>query len=203
MDTPYKTGLPHYPSTLRNRRFILDVLKVHLPSCGFILETASGSGEHIAYFGEQCPNIDWLPSDRSDILFWAVKKRILGKKNILDPIKIDLTDLQPLYNKVQCDGIINTNMTHISPWGATQGLFRLAKAVLKPNGFILIYGPFKIKGRHISVSNKMFHEQLLEEDSSWGVRDMDQIVELAKEWGFSFLKMHDMPANNKSLVFKL
>jgi hypothetical protein len=32
---------------------------------------------------------------------------------------------------------------------------------------------------------------------------MDQIVELAKEWGFSFLKMHDMPANNKSLVFKL
>ena len=132
----------------------------------------------------------------------AVKKRISEKKNILEPIKIDLEDPQPLYNNVRCDGIINTNMTHISPWRATEGLFRLAKTVLKRNGFILIYGPFKIKGKHISVSNKQFHEKLLEENFLWGVRDMEQIVELAKDWGFLFLKMHDMPANNKSLVFK-
>ena len=202
MVTSYKIELPHYPSTLRNRKFILEVLKIYLSSSGLILETASGSGEHIEYFGKQCPNIDWLPSDKSDILFWAVKKRILDKKNIRERIKIDLEDPQPNDNKVRCDGVINTNMTHISPWKATEGLFRLSKTVLKYNGFILIYGPFKIKGKHISVSNRRFHEKLLEENFLWGVRDMEQIVELAKDWGFLFLKMHDMPANNKSLVFK-
>ena len=203
MGNSCKIELPHYPSTLRNRKFILEVLKNHLPSSGLILETASGSGEHIEYFGEQCPDIGWLPSDKSDILFWAVKKRILEKKNILEPIKIDLEDPQTLYYKLQCDGIINTNMTHISPWRATIGLFRLAKKTLKSNGFIFIYGPFKIKGKHISVSNKRFHETLLEKDSLWGVRDTEQIIEVAKDWGFLFLKMYDMPANNKSLVFKL
>mgnify|MGYP001170572314 CR=1 FL=1 len=202
MNTSHQSELPHYPSTLRNRKFILEVLKIYLPDNGFILETASGSGEHVEYFGEQCPDIDWLPSDKSDYLFWAIKKRILDKKNILEPIKINLEDPQPLCEEVRCDGIINTNMTHISPWRATEGLFRLAKKVLKHNGFILIYGPFKIRGKHISVSNKRFHEKLFEEDPLWGVRDMEQVVELAKDRGFLFLKMHDMPANNKSLVFK-
>ena len=67
----------------------------------------------------------------------------------------------------------------------------------------MIYGPFKIRGEHISVSNLRFHEKLFEEDLLWGVRDMEQVVELANDWGFLFLKMHDMPANNKSLVFML
>ena len=203
MGTSYKIELPHYPSTLRNREFILDVLKIYLPFNGFILETASGSGEHIEYFGELCPDIDWLPSDNSDVLFWAVKKRILGKKNILEPIKIDLEDPKPFNSEARCHGIVNINMTHISPWRATEGLFRLGKKVLKQDGFIFIYGPFKVKGKHISVSNKRFHEKLIKENSLWGVRGMEQIVELAKDFGFLFLKMYDMPTNNKSLVFKL
>ena len=44
------------PATLRNRDFILDVLRDVLPTTGDILEVASGSGEHIVHFCEKFPH---------------------------------------------------------------------------------------------------------------------------------------------------
>ena len=38
------------PATLRNRDFILDVLRDVLTMTGAVLETASGSGEHFVHF---------------------------------------------------------------------------------------------------------------------------------------------------------
>jgi hypothetical protein len=38
----------YVPATLRNRDFILDVLRNVLPMTGVILEIASGSGEHMS-----------------------------------------------------------------------------------------------------------------------------------------------------------
>jgi hypothetical protein len=38
------------PATVRNRDFILDVLRQVLPTTGVILEIASGSGEHVIHF---------------------------------------------------------------------------------------------------------------------------------------------------------
>ena len=47
------------PATLRNRDFILDVLRDVLrdvlPMTGVILEVASGSGEHIVHFARRFP----------------------------------------------------------------------------------------------------------------------------------------------------
>ena len=42
--------LPSYPSTNRNKTYIVEVLKVYLPKTGTVLETASGTGEHINFF---------------------------------------------------------------------------------------------------------------------------------------------------------
>jgi len=53
----------HAPATLRNRDAILDVLRRVLPSTGLVLEVASGSGEHVAYFAERLPGLEWQPSD--------------------------------------------------------------------------------------------------------------------------------------------
>jgi hypothetical protein len=46
------------PATLRNRDFILDVLRDALPMTGVILEIASGSGEHIVHFQPSDPELD-------------------------------------------------------------------------------------------------------------------------------------------------
>ena len=43
----------HAPATQWNRDFILEVLKTILPSTGIVLEVASGTGQHVAYFASQ------------------------------------------------------------------------------------------------------------------------------------------------------
>jgi Protein of unknown function (DUF938) len=51
------------PATVRNRDFILDVLRDVLPKTGVILEIASGSGEHIVHFAKNLPSLVFQPSD--------------------------------------------------------------------------------------------------------------------------------------------
>jgi hypothetical protein len=51
------------PATVRNRDFILDVLRDVLPMTGVILEIASGSGEHVVYFARNFPSLVFQPSD--------------------------------------------------------------------------------------------------------------------------------------------
>jgi hypothetical protein len=51
------------PATVRNRDFILDVLRDVLPTTGVILEIASGSGEHVVHFARNLPSLVFQPSD--------------------------------------------------------------------------------------------------------------------------------------------
>src|SRR6202042_2221754 len=64
------------PATLRNRDFILDVLRDALPTRGVILEVASGSGEHVVHFAKSFPSLVFQPSDldadaRLSVAAWA------------------------------------------------------------------------------------------------------------------------------------
>ena len=45
------------PATLRNRDFILGILRDVLPTKGVILEIASGSGEHVVHFARNLPSL--------------------------------------------------------------------------------------------------------------------------------------------------
>ena len=47
----------------RNREAILAVLKRLLPARALVLEIASGSGEHAAFFAKSLPSVSWLPTD--------------------------------------------------------------------------------------------------------------------------------------------
>ncbi len=51
------------PATQRNRAPILDLLARALPRDGLVLEIASGSGEHGAWFVPHLPAVTWQPSD--------------------------------------------------------------------------------------------------------------------------------------------
>jgi hypothetical protein len=68
------------PATLRNRDFILDVLRNVLPMTGVILEIASGSGEHIVHFASSFPAFVFQPSDpkpdaRQSVAAWVKATR--------------------------------------------------------------------------------------------------------------------------------
>ena len=194
--------LPSYASTLRNRVFISNVLGFYLPKNGCILETASGTGEHLCFFSEEFPLLRWQPSDKSSDLFWAISKRSKNKNNIKDPVRIDLTSKSFKFKKKKFDAVLNINMIHIAPWDACIGLFKLASEMVHSNGFVYLYGPFKMAGVHTSASNNRFDVSLKQRNAAWGVRNLEDVVSLAKGYGFPQFEIHDMPANNKSIIFK-
>ena len=194
--------LPSYPSTFRNRMVIAEILNLYLPENGNVLETASGTGEHICYFGQRFNSLNWQPSDKSPDLFWAIQIRAKSERNIKGPILIDLTDKNLSNIQEPYNAILNINMIHIAPWDACLGLFHLAKEVISKDGFVYIYGPFKVGGAHISDSNIRFDASLRNQNADWGVRNLEDVVKTASNNGFFCYYVHDMPVNNKSIVFR-
>jgi hypothetical protein len=53
----------YYAHVARNREPILEVLRRAFPPQGLVLEVASGSGEHAAYFAKRLPTLLWQPAD--------------------------------------------------------------------------------------------------------------------------------------------
>jgi hypothetical protein len=106
-------------ATLRNRDFILDVLRDVLPMTGVIREVASASGEHVVHFARNFPTLVFQPSDpepnpRLSVAAWV---KAAGVTNVRAPIALDASNL--VWPIASADGIICINMVHISPWEAT------------------------------------------------------------------------------------
>lgn len=197
-----KKKLPLYPATLRNRDPILSVIKEYLPPSGKIIETASATGEHIVYFAQKNPRLFWQPSDKNNEFFWAIEKRSASLNNIYKPITVDLTSIKNFSVPRTYNAVLNINMIHISPWDACKGLFELSKNILADDGFIYTYGPYKEKGKDFAISNEKFDVQLRSQNHEWGVRYLEEVIEVAEQAGFKFHKRYEMPANNLSLIFK-
>ena len=52
------------PATQRNREPILEVLARWLTTPARVLEIASGTGQHAAFFAASLPDLSWQPSDQ-------------------------------------------------------------------------------------------------------------------------------------------
>ena len=75
-------------------------------------------------------------------------------------------------------------MIHIASWNCTKSLFKESGNLLKNGQFLMLYGPFKIGGKHISQSNELFDTSLKMQNESWGVRDLGEVSEEAKKNDF-------------------
>lgn len=206
------------PATQRNREYILEVLLQVLPTSGTILELASGTGEHGVFFASRLPNHKWLPSDpnplaRDSINAWKEYSQI---ENIYPPIEIDVrleswpveegvssnwSNIEDL-NTYPITAIVNINMIHISPWSACLGLMAGAGRILPDGGILYMYGPYKLNGKHTAPSNEAFDESLRAQNPEWGVRDLDDVVNVAKAQKLQLINIYEMPANNLSVVFQ-
>jgi SAM-dependent methyltransferase len=190
------------PATLRNRVPILRVLKLTLPENGLVLEIASGSGEHAAYFAPRLEGLTWQPSapsseSRASISSWA--EEIQGG-DLLTPVELDVL-VEP-WPVLKADAIVCINMIHISPWEVTKSLMAGAGRTLRTGGILYLYGPYKVKGEHTSLSNQAFHESLKSRDTQWGIRDLADVISEAKTQGLMHTQSIQMPANNQSIIFK-
>jgi hypothetical protein len=190
------------PATVRNRDFILDVLRDVLPMSGAILEIASGSGEHVVHFARNLPSLVFQPSDPEpealrSIAAWVEATDVA---NVRAPIVLNAS--QSPWPIASADGVICINMVHISPWDATEGLLVGAAAILPPGSPLYLYGPYKREGVATAPSNEAFDRSLRARNPTWGLRELEAVVAIAESVGFSAPTVTEMPANNLSVVFR-
>ncbi len=189
-------------SSERNRDPILAVLKRVLPAAGTVLEVASGTGQHAAYFAPRFPRLIWQPSDpdpemRASIAAWAAGT---GDANLKPPLDLDVRSAS--WPVDSADAVVAVNMIHIAPWAACEGLLAGAGRLLDTGGILYLYGPFHVGGRPTAPSNAAFDESLRRRNPEWGVRDVDDVAAAAAAHGLELTETVEMPANNLSVVFR-
>jgi len=193
----------HAPATLRNRDAIADVLRRELPATGIVLEVASGSGEHALYFAERFPGLVWHPTDPSAeaLASIAAYREEYEGDNLREPNYLDASDTGN-WPAIAVNVILCSNMVHISPWDATQGLFAGAAAILAKGGKLILYGPYFEPGVDPASSNLAFDQGLRERNSEWGIRTVTAVDGLAERHGLARSARYEMPANNLTLVYQ-
>jgi SAM-dependent methyltransferase len=190
------------PAAARNREPILRVLSDHLPPSAFVLEIASGTGEHAVWFSRTMPTVTWQPTDRDPEALESIAawRDTAGLPNLVPPLYLDAA--AAIWPVTKADAVVAINMVHIAPWTATEGLLAGAGRVLSPDGLLFLYGPFREGGVHTQASNAAFDRDLRARNPAWGVRDLDEIATLASNHGLTALERIEMPANNLSLIFR-
>jgi SAM-dependent methyltransferase len=189
-----------WPAPERNKGPILEVLERVLPRKGTLLEIASGTGQHAVHFARHLPELVVQPSDvdpenLASIRAW-VKEAALP--NLREPLVIDV---RADWGVERVEAVFNANMIHIAPWECALALFEGVGRVLARDGVFVLYGPFRISGAHTAPSNEAFDLSLKSRDGGWGVRDLDDLLPLARKEGLAFRERVAMPANNQCLVF--
>lgn len=190
----------HAPATLRNRAPIATMLCGLLPTAGRVLEVASGSGEHCAYFAEHFPKLEWLPSDPDPDALASIAAWCAGLANVRPPVALDAASAS--WPVGHADAILCINMVHISPWAATLGLMAGAGRLLPPGAPLILYGPYRETGVATAPSNEDFDRSLRARDPAWGLRLLDDVIAAAQAEGLAFDRRVAMPANNLIVAFR-
>lgn len=188
----------HAPSCDRNKHYILELLKEVLPRFGAVLEIGSGTGQHAAFFADSLPALEWQPTDLEEnipsIKSWCEDA---GSENIRPPEVLDLRSPEWPVSKV--DALISINTIHIVSWPLVENLFRGAGKVVTTGGVMYCYGPYRYSDKLLEPSNIEFDRWLKQRDPESGVRQFEEVNQLAEANGFVLQGDRAMPANNRSL----
>ena len=192
--------LPFSAACERNKDPILGVLRIRLAGRTQVLEIGSGTGQHAAYFARALDHLIWHPTEQLAYLAdLAERVKLEGSHNLRAPTLLDVR--QAVWPVRSVDAVFTANTLHIMSWAEVMALFRGVGNVLAPGGVLCIYGPFRYAGRYTSDSNQEFDRMLQERDPQSGLRDIQAINSLAEQYGLRLDADHDLPANNRLLVF--
>jgi hypothetical protein len=200
MNSNHQDNRLYAAAVRRNREPIFDVLKQFLPATGLVLEVASGTGEHGAYFSSRLPTLTWQPSDPNTDMHQSILAWSQAEASTMNP-PLELNAQSASWPIDQAAAIVCINMIHISPWASCLGLMAGAGRILPNGGTLFLYGPFKIKNRHTAESNAAFDQSLQSQNPEWGVRNLKDVVKVAAAEGLQFHQTVNMPANNVSVIF--
>jgi hypothetical protein len=155
------------PSAERNKAPIWEILhsKVFQSNVDFsgplqILEIAAGSGVHTVHFARmlKTTGVDfrWIPTDPDEPSRQSIEARLEVEQDLSSlvspaaPLTLDSNGICEKQTRQvlpdSLDVMMAINMIHIAPWSATEGLMRVAGSILKTNGVLFLYGPYKVGG---------------------------------------------------------
>ena len=192
---------PHSPSCDRNQGPILEVLRQYFSQVQQVLEIGSGTGQHAVHFAPAFPHAVWQTSDVEEhlpgIRLWLEEA---GLPNLPPPLRLDVNGPWP---KARYDAVFTANTLHIMGWAEVQKLFAALNGVLADDATLAVYGPFNYGGRFTSESNREFDQWLKQRYSPLsGIRDFEAVDALATYIDLDLVADHEMPANNRTLVWR-
>jgi len=191
---------PFAESSEQNKQVILEVLRPEFAEAGSVLEIGSGTGQHAVFFAEAMPWLAWYASDTVEnlagIQLWLDDYR---GNNLRGPLLLDVR--QDNWPVSHVDAVFSANTAHIMDWPAVEAMFAGVGRVLAQQGIFCLYGPFNYHGRYTSDSNARFDAWLRARDPASGIRDLDALQQLAEKQGLLLLRDHEMPVNNRILVW--
>jgi len=191
----------HSPAAERNGPPILAALQRLLPPTGVMLEIASGTGQHAAFFGAGLPGWAWQPSDAEAAALPSIAAWCDGLPNLRPPLLLDVLDAAWPSIPDQVDAIYCANMIHIAPWACTAGLMQGAARHLAPRGLLLTYGPYLEDDVATAPSNLAFDADLRRRDAAWGLRRLADVAAQAAAAGLQLRERLSLPANNLLLAW--
>jgi len=195
-----------------NKEPILGVLRQVFTTPATVLEIGSGTGQHAVHFATHLPHIYWQTSDHPNqcpnhyqlCQPWLNDARL---PNIGNPIALNVS--QEPWPVKAFNGVFSANTAHIMAWHEVEAMFAgvgkgLAGSALLGNeerGQFCLYGPFKYNGDFTSASNQSFDQHLRSHAAHMGIRNIEDLIELAQSHGMVLAQDHTMPANNQLLVW--
>ncbi|XP_043205963.1 methyltransferase-like 26 isoform X2 [Amphibalanus amphitrite] len=202
------TIMLNYPAAQRNTAPILEALLQHVSrtATGVALEVSSGSGQHVAALARQYPSLQWQPTELESRLLDSIGQHTAGLPNVRPARLLDAagdwaTQL-PDMEAHSLSLVVNINMVHIAPWRCALGLMAGAGRLLRSGALLITYGPYAKDGLLTPQSNVEFDAHLRAKNAEFGVRDIRELEKAAAPHGLRLHAEIDMPANNKTLVWK-
>lgn len=194
--------LPYSKAADNNKRPILDVLRQYVFD-GELLEIGFGNGQHAEYMSEELA-VPWYPTDVAQNL-WIMteRKRMTPLKFLQEPKELQVGSV-PMHEQIQkkFDHIYSANTLHIMGAQEVSIFCDEVTNLLRPGGYLFLYGPFKYEGNFTSDSNIDFDLHLKANNPLSGIRDFEMIDMKLRAQKIYFEKRFDLPANNNLLVFK-
>lgn len=188
------------PAADRNKHAIADVLEIYLKRSTRLLEIGSGSGQHAIFLGEEFPSVQWITSEvKGNLKGLAAELKAARIKNVHGPEKLNIG--KDDFPKGAFDYAFTANTLHIMSWKECKGFFKLLGKRLREGSIVFFYGPFNYGGEFTSESNEKFNTMLKERNQNSGIRNFEDIKNNMEKAGFALLEDHEMPANNRILVF--
>ena len=192
---------PYSESCDENRDPIFRVIRPLLADCSTVLEIGSGTGQHAVYFAARMPQLVWHTSDCADhldgIRLWLQEA---GLDNTRGPLELNVST--SAWPKFQVDAVFSANTAHIMHWPDVKALFAGVSSALNSGGHFLLYGPFNYGRQYTSESNAQFDQWLKSRDPRSGIRNFEDLNDLAAQESMLLRSDYEMPVNNRILYWE-